>query len=165
VDLQVTVVATQVGPFRQIARWRVDGSSEPLTLEIRGKVLPPSIRMSQDYLSFGDCPFGFATTREVTVTNDSPVQVSLSLGIGQAPPDEERDRDRARRGIVKGSGGGGGADFQIRPDTCTLEPGQSQSLSVTLVPSLGIGDLGPSDLCLNVLIPRINHLAQATPID
>ncbi|NXK25313.1 HYDIN protein, partial [Arenaria interpres] len=79
--IRISFSSTILGKFTEEFRFSVNGTSEPVTLTIRGCVVGPTFHFSVPSLNFGDVSFGFPHTLSCRLTNTSLVPMSFNLRI------------------------------------------------------------------------------------
>ena len=114
IDIQLT--AHQIGEFVEHVQWRLHGSTEPVILTFKGRVVGPTFHMDQPSLDFGTVCYGFLNTRVITLYNTSQVPLKYRLRI---PQDHVHDD--------------GSKEFAISPATAVVLPKSKQQITVSLV--------------------------------
>ncbi|NXF97015.1 HYDIN protein, partial [Eubucco bourcierii] len=87
--IQISFSPTTLGQFTEEFRFDVKGSSEPVTLTVRGCATGPTLHFDVPSLHFGDISFGFPHSLSCRLTNASLVPLPFTLrvpGDGTAEP-------------------------------------------------------------------------------
>ncbi|XP_030060864.1 hydrocephalus-inducing protein homolog [Microcaecilia unicolor] len=137
--IEITFSSSKLGDFTEVFMFNVDGSSEPVSLTIRGCVIGPTFHFSTPALHFGDVSFGFPYTLNCSLNNTSLVPLSFNLRIpGDGPGDPSTTCSSLildNRNTVWGKGGQGGIkpkEFTIIPSHGTVRPQGFLNIQVTL---------------------------------
>jgi len=78
-ELSLSFKATRLGDFKEVITFALEGSSEPIRLVFRGRVVPPTIVLDQTSMEFGRVSFSFKNKQRVHLTNASTVPVNLQF--------------------------------------------------------------------------------------
>lgn len=70
-----------LGPFKETFRWRLEGSTELLSLLAYGKVDAPTFTFTPDKIDFKLVSYNFSKVETITITNTSDVSFTYSLRI------------------------------------------------------------------------------------
>ncbi|XP_053944765.1 hydrocephalus-inducing protein homolog [Cuculus canorus] len=120
--IKISFSSTILGKFTEEFRFRVNGSSEPVTLTIRGCVIGPTFPFVVPSLHFGDVSFGFPRTLSCRLTNASSMPVTFNLHI---PGDGNGEHSATSSVLMAGKthlSRRRGAQGYIRPTEFTITP-------------------------------------------
>ncbi|KXZ49496.1 hypothetical protein GPECTOR_21g722 [Gonium pectorale] len=111
--IKVKLLSDLLGSFDETFEWQIKGSSEPLSLQFKGRVCAPSFEVDVEGLDFGVCSYGFRYTKEFQLTNTSEIPLRFSWRV---PNDTEEPRE-----------------FQILPAKGTILPHGKVKINVEFV--------------------------------
>ncbi|EFJ42226.1 hypothetical protein VOLCADRAFT_67248 [Volvox carteri f. nagariensis] len=111
--IKVKLLSDLLGAFDETFSWQIRGSSEPLSLQFRGRVCAPSFEVDEEALDFGVCSYGFRYTKEFTLTNTSEIPLRF---LWRVPTDHEEPRE-----------------FQILPAKGTILPHGRVKINVEFI--------------------------------
>ncbi len=103
--------------FKETFRWRLEGSTELLSLLCMGYVRAPTFDFVPEKLNFGKVSYSFPETKYITINNTSDVEFTYSLKI---PGD--------------GKLGSGQREFEIEPMEDTIPKKKSKEIKITFIP-------------------------------
>lgn len=73
IPFQLKFCSKILGEFQETFRWKLQGSTELMSLDFSGHVMPPSYRFDREEVNFGKVSFSFPKTERVRFTNTSKV--------------------------------------------------------------------------------------------
>ncbi|KAG2489301.1 hypothetical protein HYH03_012133 [Edaphochlamys debaryana] len=111
--VKVKLLSDLLGAFDETFQWQIKGSSEPLSLQFKGRVCAPSFEVDVEGLDFGVCSYGFRYTKEFHLTNTSEIPLRFSWRV---PTDVEEPKE-----------------FQILPAKGTILPHGKVKINVEFV--------------------------------
>ncbi|GIL73964.1 hypothetical protein Vretifemale_3957, partial [Volvox reticuliferus] len=111
--IKVKLLSDLLGAFDETFAWQIRGSSEPLSLQFRGRVCAPSFEVDEEALDFGVCSYGFRYTKEFALTNTSEIPLRF---LWRVPTDHEEPRE-----------------FQILPAKGTILPHGRVKINVEFI--------------------------------
>jgi hydrocephalus-inducing protein len=114
-NFTVTFQSSKVGEFQEIFRIKLDGSSDMLTLLVRGHVRAPSFEFNKKKIDFGKVSYMFEETKDIILENTSTVPFNFHLRI-------------------PGDGKNNQKEFEIIPENDVIPAGVSKKISVKFMP-------------------------------
>ena len=111
----MTFKSSKVGEFQEIFRWKLEGSSEMLTLLVRGHVRAPSFEFNKKKIDFGKVSYQFEEAREITLNNTSTVPFHFHLRI-------------------PGDGKNNQKEFEILPESDIIKAGENKKITIKFIP-------------------------------
>lgn len=79
--IPIEFCSTIPGEFKETFRWRLEGSTELLSLLCFGHVIAPTFKFDSDVIDFGKVSYSFPTEQKIKLTNESDVPFTFSLRI------------------------------------------------------------------------------------
>lgn len=79
--IPIEFCSTIPGEFKETFRWRLEGSTELLSLTCFGHVTAPRFRFSPDRIDFGSVSYSFTREKEIFLINESNVSFTYNLRI------------------------------------------------------------------------------------
>lgn len=114
-NIILTFQSFRVGEFQEMFKWRLEGSSELLTLLVRGHVRSPRFEFDKKSIDFKKVSYQFEDCQELLLTNTSSVMFTFSLRIPQ-------------------DGKGSNREFEIIPSTDSITPGEAKRIQIKFIP-------------------------------
>jgi hydrocephalus-inducing protein len=114
-NMLLTFQSFRVGEFQEMFKWRLEGSSELLTLLVRGHVRSPRFEFDKKVIEFKKVSYQFEEVQDLLITNTSSVMFTFSLRIPQ-------------------DGKGSSREFEVIPSTDSILPGEAKKVLVKFVP-------------------------------
>jgi hydrocephalus-inducing protein len=114
-NITLTFQHHRVGEFQEMFRWRLEGSTEILTLLVRGHVRTPHFEFDRKSIDFKKISYQFEEIQELQLTNTSTVAFVFTLRVPQ-------------------DGKGSNKEFEIDPASDTIMPAQTKTVLVKFVP-------------------------------
>ena len=114
-NIILTFQSFRVGEFQEMFKWRLEGSSELLTLLVRGHVRSPRFEFDKKTIDFKKVSYQFEEIQDLVLTNTSSVMFTFSLRIPQ-------------------DGKGSNREFEIIPSTDSISPGEAKKILVKFIP-------------------------------
>lgn len=114
-NITLTFQHHRVGEFQEMFRWRLEGSTEILSLLVRGHVRTPHFEFDRKMIDFKKISYQFEEIQELTLTNTSTVAFIYTLRVPQ-------------------DGKGSNKEFEILPASDNIAPGESKNILIKFVP-------------------------------
>lgn len=114
-NIILTFQSFRVGEFQEMFKWKLDGSSELLTLLVRGHVRSPRFEFDKKIIDFKRVSYQFEEIQDLVLTNTSSVMFTFSLRIPQ-------------------DGKGSNREFEIIPSTDSIAPGEAKKIQIKFIP-------------------------------
>uniref|UniRef100_A0A8C5X688 HYDIN/VesB/CFA65-like Ig-like domain-containing protein n=1 Tax=Malurus cyaneus samueli TaxID=2593467 RepID=A0A8C5X688_9PASS len=138
--IRLTFLPTVLGEFKEKFSFSVTGAPEtPLTLTIRGFVMPPTLHFDVSALRFGDVSCGFPRTLKCCLSNTSMASADFNLrvpgdGLGEPSVSSSVQMFRTDRQAwnKRAQGVMRPREFTINPSTGIVRALGSQDIEVTL---------------------------------
>ena len=115
INIILTFQSFRVGEFQEMFRWKLEGSSELLTLLVRGHVRSPRFELDKKMIDFKKVSYQFEEVQDLALTNTSSVIFTFSLRIPQ-------------------DGKGSNREFEIIPSTDSIAPGETKKILIKFIP-------------------------------
>ena len=114
-NIIMTFQSSKVGEFQELFKWKLEGSSEVLTLLVRGHVQAPKFEFSKKIIDFKKLSFQFEKIEHLELLNTSTVPFVFGLRIPQ-------------------DGKGVQREFEIVPNNGTINPNETKKIEIKFVP-------------------------------
>ena len=114
-NILMTFQSSKVGEFQEIFKWKLEGSTEVLSLLVRGHVRAPKFELNRKEINYRKVSFQFQKTEEIVLTNTSTVPFTFGLRIPQ-------------------DGKGSHREFEIVPSKEEIQPNESKKIKVKFIP-------------------------------
>ena len=114
-NIIMTFQSSKVGEFQELFKWKLEGSSEVLTLLVRGHVQAPKFEFSKKKIDFKKLSFQFEKIEDLELLNTSTVPFAFGLRIPQDG-----------KGIQR--------EFEIVPNNGTINPNETKKIKIKFVP-------------------------------
>ena len=114
IPFTITFCSTILGEFSETFRWKLEGSTELLSILFTGHVIAPTFQFDTELIDFGKVSYSFPNNQKVRLTNTSTVPFKFQLRI---PGDGKLNQK----------------EFEIKPSRDLLPPKQSIDINVTFV--------------------------------
>jgi len=140
--IRVQLTSDALGSFDESFSWYLRGSSAPVAMAIRGRVIGPTFELDAREVGFGVVAFGFRHVRELLLTNTSAVPLAYNWRLLEDP-------------LIAGGATGGGAsgtaagasssssqqqqpEFTVLPARGTVLPGGVQRIQIEFMPQVRV---------------------------
>ena len=140
-NFRVTFTPDKLGEFDEIFKFRLQGSTEMLTLHFSGHVVAPKFKFSPEIINYDKVSLTFEYSNIITLENISTVEFSYTLRI-------------------PGDGRHGNKEFEIKPARDTLGRGDKREIEVLFTPYI----VKNYDMVLVIDIDRVGHDMHSIPI-
>jgi len=137
VDIHITFTSQHIGDFVERTEWYLEGSSEPLYLTFKGRVVGPSFSFDSKFLDFGPVCYGFLNVRQLTLRNTSKVPMKYRLRVPQdqhANVVAEASGAVTQDALVAQDFDPESRQFTISPATAVILPNSEQVITIEFVP-------------------------------
>ena len=114
-NILMSFKSSKVGEFQELFKWCLEGSSEILTLLIRGHVRAPKFEFNRKMIDYKKVSFRFQKTEEIVLTNTSTVPFIFGLRIPQ-------------------DGKGNNKEFELVPEKDEIQPNESKKIKINFIP-------------------------------
>ncbi|NXP48865.1 HYDIN protein, partial [Heliornis fulica] len=154
--INISFSSTILGPFTEHFQFGVKGSSQAMTLIIRGCVIRPTFHFDVPSLDFGDVPFGFPRTLSCCLINTSLVPMTFDLRI---PGDGDGSRECSTTSSIW--------LMDKNPQSWRKgSPHRAKPMEFTIVPCRGtICPLGSVDIEVTLCSNTAKEYSQALVVD
>ena len=127
-----------LGDFAESFIWKIQGASEDLNLDFRGRVVGPTFKLDLDEIDFGVVSYGFRYTQDFYITNTSEIPMKFVVRVDEDPKNE----------------------FLLVPSSGTLLPMGKQRISMELTSRT----IRKYKLSLIVDLPGVGDAIQTFPV-
>ena len=111
INFLMTFRSSKIGEFQEVFHWELEGSSERLTLLVRGHVRAPKFDFDKEYLDYEKVSYQFEKSEKLLLTNISTVPFSFNMRIPQ-------------------DGKGNNKEFEIIPESYTIHPNEVKEIEI-----------------------------------
>ncbi|CAD8206755.1 unnamed protein product [Paramecium octaurelia] len=111
----ITFKSSIPGEFKETFRWKLEGSTDQLTILFIGHVIAPTFNFQDEKIQFGTVSYSFEQTKTIKMTNTSTVAFTYELKI----PGDGKLAER---------------EFEIEPRRNTIQPKNFDVIKVTFIP-------------------------------
>ncbi|CAF0804649.1 unnamed protein product [Didymodactylos carnosus] len=171
--IQIIFESDQLGEFKEIIPFQINGNPKPLIIEISGSVIGPTFHFDQPSLKFGLVSYGFQTTIAFHLYNTSLVNMPFHLKIAHEKS-KNRTNNRSDTDTDDEVNNNERGEFRIKPSKGTIPPQSDIKVYVDFTPrsiqkydtvlTVDIVGVGKNIFSLPVTakstVPRINLLGE-----
>ncbi len=115
IPFRINFCSTILGEFSETFKWKLEGSTETLSILFTGHVIAPTFMFNKEEIRFKRVSYSFPKTKKIRMTNTSEVSFTFQLKI---PGDGKIINQK---------------EFEIKPNRDTLQPKESREIAITLV--------------------------------
>ena len=115
IPFRINFCSTILGEFSETFKWKLEGSTETLSILFTGHVIAPTFTFSKKEIKFKRVSYSFPKTKKIRMTNTSEVPFTFQLKI---PGDGKIINQK---------------EFEIKPNRDTLLPKDVREIAITLV--------------------------------
>lgn len=112
---RIDFCSTILGEFSETFKWKLEGSTETLSILFTGHVIAPTFMFNKEEIRFKRVSYSFPKTKKIKMTNTSEVPFTFQLKI---PGDGKIINQK---------------EFEIKPNRDTLQPKEVREIAITLV--------------------------------
>ena len=112
--IKVSFSSDVLGDFNEDFGWQLQGTPQPLTLTMRGKVIGPTFHLDEEMLDFQRVSVAFVNSRAFNLFNTSDIPFRFHMR-------------------VPGDGAGVKKEFAVTPSTGTILPHGKQRVQIDLI--------------------------------
>lgn len=115
IPFRINFCSTILGEFSETFKWKLEGSTETLSILFTGHVIAPTFYFNKEEIKFKRVSYSFPKTKKIRMYNSSEVPFTFQLKI---PGDGKIINQK---------------EFEIKPNRDTILPKESREIAITLV--------------------------------